>query len=79
MGKLMTSRQKSAEAKRGRIARAFLASYQSAPDVSVNRHLDLLARRYDLTTMGVKYILSAEGIYHSNGRNPIITISYDKS
>lgn len=72
---LRTSVERRREELRDDVCRSFLASYAANPTFSPNRHMEVLARRYELTTMGVKYMLTSRGIYRSNGRSPIIVIT----
>lgn len=72
---LRTSVERQRDELRDTVCREFLESYAANPGFSPNRHMEVLARRHELTTMGVKYMLKAKGIYHSNERNPIIVVT----
>ncbi len=72
---LRTRTERQRDELRDTVCKEFLDSYTEHPSFSPNRHMEVIARRHELTTMGVKYMLQKKGIYKSNGSHPQIVIS----
>ena len=72
---LRTKAERQRDEMRETVCKEFIDSYTEHPSFSPNRHMEVIARRHELTTMGVKYMLVKKGIYKSNGSHPQIVIS----